>query len=300
MTGAVESSRLEVSARGRFPLVELELGLVDPPAERLRFGYSEEKLRELMDSIPSRGLLSPAGVRANGGRYLVVWGDHRTEALRRLGWRTAQFFLVVATDDEAVILSAHENLRRKDMSPLEEACLCQRLYEVLGEDTDRVARELCATRDWVESRLIMLRWPDDVLQYVHQGRLNLKQAAALSRIKVDADRAHYIGYSLDGGATADSVASWARDWEMSGAVRDVGSSQAPVGRVAPENCEAVLPCYFHQDREPYSRLVHVWLCPEALGLLVQFRDAYVGGGVPGDGGEAGGPEAPGGGRRRAG
>jgi hypothetical protein len=210
---------------------------------------------------------------------MTVWGDHRLEAVRRLGWSRVPVYLVTATDDEAVLLAAHENLRRHDMSPVEEARLCERLYRVLGEDTDRVARELCATRDWVEQRLLMLRWPDDLLELVHQGRLSMRVARELSRIKVDSDRAYYTGYALDGGATAATVAAWARDWEMSGAARDPRVSHIPPGSVQPEPVEATLPCYFHGTREPISRLVHVWLCPEALRLFIEFRDAYNGGGA---------------------
>jgi len=267
-------SRLEQEAPERFQYVDAKLAMIDPPLERLRLGYNEQKLADLMASIPQRGLLQPPGIRAIGERFMTVWGDHRIEAVRRLGWPVISAFLVVASDDEAVILAAHENLRRHDMSPVEEAGLCQRLYEVLGEDTDRVARELCATRDWVESRLIMLRWPADLLKLVHEGRLAMNQARELARIKVDADRAQITEYCLDGGATAASIAGWARDWEMSGVVRDCRGSNVAPGGVAPVPGESVLLCYGHGAYEPQGQLVHVWLCPYWLRLFIEFRDAY--------------------------
>jgi len=120
----------------------------------------------------------------------------------------------------------------------------------------------------------MLRWPADTLKLVHEGRLNMKQARELARIKVDADRANLTEYCLDGGATAASIAGWARDWEMSGVVSDPRGSNVAPGGVAPVPQEAVMPCYFHGDREPMGRLVHVWLCPEALRLFIEFRDAF--------------------------
>jgi ParB/RepB/Spo0J family partition protein len=268
--------RCEGDAQGRYPLVVLDVGVVDPPLERIRLGYSEEKIAELMASIPQRGLLQPPGVRRVGDRFVTVWGDHRLEAVRRLGWRRVGMFVVDASVDESVILAAHENLRRHDMSAVEEAGLCQRLFEVLGEDTDRVAREIYSTRDWVESRLLMLRWPADVLKLVHEGRLNMKQARELARIKVDADRSYYTEFAVDGGATASTVAAWARDWELSGAARDPRVDHLPPGSVAAVPDEARLPCYFHGDREPMGRLVHVWLCPEALALFIEFRNAFNG------------------------
>lgn len=295
---AVVSSPLEVTARGRFPLVELDLGLVDPPAERLRFGLNAEKVLELMLSIGDEGLLAPAGVRAVDGRYQVVWGDHRTEALRRLGWRRAEFFLVDVDDDRAVVLSATENLQRHDMSPVEEAAACGRLCEVYGEDVDAVARSLKRSRAWVESRLVVLGWPADVQQAVHEGRLSRAAGAELARVSDDVHRRFLLDHAVDGNASARTCMAWRIAWEQTGVVDSSSVAQVAPGRTVPPPVEAELPCYFCGDREPYGRLTHIWLCPEALELFATFREAYHGRGVvPVDGAEKG-PEVPGGGLRR--
>lgn len=277
--GAVECSPLEEAARDRWPLVELELSLVDPPAERLRFGLNEERLTELMLSIGAEGLLAPAGVRAVDGRYRVVWGDHRTEALRRLGRRRAEFFLVSADADQAVVLSATENLQRHDMSPVEEAAACGRLYEALGEDVDAVAHRLKRSRGWVESRLLVLGWPADVQLAVHEAQLSRAAGAELAQVTDDVHRRFLLGHAVDGNASARTCMAWRIAWMQTGTVDSATVAQVAPGRTVPPPVEAELPCYFHGDRERYGRLTHVWLCPEALELFVAFRDEYLRDGV---------------------
>lgn len=298
MTEVVVSSPLEESARGRFPLVELELGLVDPPAERLRFGLNEEKLAELMLSIGDEGLLAPAGVRRVDGRYQVVWGDHRTEALRRLGWRRAEFFLVEVDADQAVVLSATENLQRHDMSAIEEGAACGRLCEALGDDVDAVASRLKRSRAWVESRLLVLGWPEDVQLAVHEGRLSRAAGAELARVSDDVHRRFLLEHAVDGNASARTCMAWRIAWEQTGVADTSSVAQVGPGRTVPPPVEAELPCYFCGDREPYGRLTHIWLCPEGLEMFATFREAYHGRGVVSVDAAVKGPEAPGGGLRR--
>lgn len=298
MTEAVVSSPLEVTALGRFPLVELELGLVDPPGERLRFGLNEEKVVELMLSIGEKGVLQPPGVRAVDGRYQVVWGDHRTEALRRLGRRRAEFFVVQADADEAVLLSATENLQRHDMSPVEEGAACGRLCSALGDDVDAVASRLKRSRAWVESRLLVLGWPEDVQLAVHEGRLSRAAGAELSRVSDGVHRRFLLEHATDGNASARTCMAWRIAWEQTGVADTSSVAQVGPGRTVPPPVEAELPCYFCGDREPYGRLTHIWLCPEGLEMFAAFREAYHGRGVVPVGGAEIEPEAPGGGLRR--
>lgn len=272
----VESSLLEKEASGRYPLVELELSLIDPPAERVRFGYNADKLRELEDSIPVHGLLQPAGVRLNGERYLVVWGDHRTEALRRLGRRRAEFFLVEVDADGAVILSAVENLRRHDMSPVEEAALCGRLYEALGQDVDAVASRLRCPRSWVDSRLRRLAWPADIQKAVHDGGISAAAGAELAGVLDDVHRGFLLGHAVEGGATARTCQAWRIAWLMTGNVPDPSVTQVGPGRTAPAPVEAELPCYLCGDRVGYGKLTHVWLEAECFEVFQEFARVWRG------------------------
>jgi ParB family chromosome partitioning protein len=270
----VESSLLERDAQGRFPLVELELSLIDPPAERLRFGYNADKLRELEDSIPVHGLLQPAGVRRCGDRYEVVWGDHRTEALRRLGRRRAEFFLVEADADAAVILSAVENLRRHDMSAVEEAALCERLYKALGLDVDVVASRLKCTRSWVERRLRILRWPAYIQKAVHDGQISTGAGAELAGVTDDVHRRFLLGHAVEGGATERTCQAWRIAWLQTGTVPDPTVTQVGPGRTVPAPVEAELPCYLCGDRVGYAKLTHVWLEAECFELFQEFARAW--------------------------
>ncbi|MGF1626766.1 MAG: ParB N-terminal domain-containing protein [Alphaproteobacteria bacterium] len=54
------------------------------------------KVEELAESIIEEGLRAPISVRRDKDRYVLVSGYHRLEAMRRLGEREIQAYLVAA------------------------------------------------------------------------------------------------------------------------------------------------------------------------------------------------------------
>ncbi len=91
----------------------------------------------LARSIQQEGLQNPLMVQKDGSEYLLMAGQRRLEALKRLGAKTAPS-LVLDQDSACEIVDAKavsiiENIHRKDMSAYEMASSCQFLAEKLGK-----------------------------------------------------------------------------------------------------------------------------------------------------------------------
>lgn len=265
-----------MGARGSYPVVEVELAAVDPPAEALRIELDADRLEELARSISRLGMLHPPGLQRVGERWRVVWGHRRTEAARLLGWLRMQACEVSGDADEAVVLAAAENLERSDMSPVEEAGAVSRLFDAHGQDVDRVARAINRSRAWVEGRLRLLSWPEDVQRAVHEGRLSMAAGVELAAISDDGHRAFLLGHAVDGGASARTCQAWRIAWLQSGVVPDVSVDQVRPGGVPSPAIEAELPCYLCGRRRPFGELTHVWLDAGCLEAFVSARDAAAG------------------------
>jgi N6-adenosine-specific RNA methylase IME4 len=79
----------------------------------------EERVRELAESIRELGLLQPIGIRADG---TLVFGWHRLEACRLLGW--AEIEATVVSPEDALrseLAEIDENLIRNELTALERA-----------------------------------------------------------------------------------------------------------------------------------------------------------------------------------
>jgi ParB/RepB/Spo0J family partition protein len=101
--------------------VELEIRMLKPPAWILR-PIDNGIVSELVRSIQHMGLLQPIAVRSNVSGFEVVFGNHRLEACKRLGWEKIPSIVHELSDDEAFLARVSENLvRNTEVNSLEEA-----------------------------------------------------------------------------------------------------------------------------------------------------------------------------------
>lgn len=257
-----------------FRLIVVDLARVDPPSDRVRQEVDRERVEQLAASLQRDGMLQAPGVRQVGDRFRVVWGEHRIEAARWLGWRTCSVRLVEGDADDDYIRAAVENLERSDLSPVEESVACQRLYDRYGQDVDRVCRAINRTRGWVEGRIRMGSWPADVREAVHRREISSAAAAELAAVTDEGHRRFLLGHAVTSGATARTCQAWRIAWEQSGVVPDPCVVQVAPGGTASAPVEAELPCYITGRRLPFGQLVHVWIAADVMPMFVEFCEAY--------------------------
>lgn len=81
---------------------------------RKRVRKSLGDLSSLMESLRRHGLLNPVVINS---RNELVAGHRRTEAARRLGWKTIEVRVVDSEDDaDLVEMEIEENTQRKNLS----------------------------------------------------------------------------------------------------------------------------------------------------------------------------------------
>jgi ParB/RepB/Spo0J family partition protein len=181
---------------------------VDRPAVPLRESISEEYIGDLADSMATTGLLQPIGLRgpSPAGRYEIVWGDCRTMAARRLGWAhiDARVCAWSISPGEA---RAAENLHRSDLNPREEAREVARL-RAEGVPLVGIARILRRSIGWVEARVELMTWPQDLQDRVARAELSMSAARLLAEIDHDGYRASLLDEIKRTGASAPVISTW--------------------------------------------------------------------------------------------
>ena len=97
-------------------IVSLDVDLLIPhPADPFRY-YSDAKLRELAESIGKVGLLEPILVRpTKDGKYEILSGKNRTNAVRQNGGQTIRAIVKDVDDCEAVLMITEANLKHREI-----------------------------------------------------------------------------------------------------------------------------------------------------------------------------------------
>lgn len=168
--------------------LEIKIQEIQPNPNQPRIDISEERLAELMSSIEKEGLLQPILVRPEGNGYQIVAGERRWQACKRLGFNTIAAKIVVANDIEAQEIALIENLQRDNLNAIEEARGYQRLIELKGCKQKDVAEAVSKNQTTISNALRLLSLPEEVQEYMFDGRLTSGHGRAILAIPEEEGR----------------------------------------------------------------------------------------------------------------
>ena len=167
---------------------EIEIQEILPTGISLR-SLDEKTVVELMESIRINGLLQPITVKPVGRKkFRLIFGSHRLEAVRRLGWKGIPAIVREVSDEESFLMNVTENLQRNVfVSPIAEA----RGYKYLiskGWTISEIARRISKSDSYICNRMrILERLHPELRRQVEFPRgnsyLTLSHAEHLSTIK---------------------------------------------------------------------------------------------------------------------
>lgn len=113
----------------------------------------------LAESLSKEGQLSPIRVRKHPTmkrNFLVVFGNRRLAAARKLGWKTIRAEVIEANDTESIAMAFSENVDRQNFSDYEKAMMLQELHDSLGKSYAEVADKIGKSAAFVSQHIAML------------------------------------------------------------------------------------------------------------------------------------------------
>jgi ParB/RepB/Spo0J family partition protein len=187
----------------------IALSSIESPPSKFR-SLRPGKVDELAESMNERGQQQPIVLLPlGGGRYRRVFGQHRLEAARKLGWEKIDAIVRKGIDAvEAELLEIDENLIRADLTPAEQAAHQARRKE-LYEQKYPEAKKGAAGRGRKKSQIATSNEPapafiDDTARKTGKDRSTV--ARAVKRGNDIPNVAELAGTSLDQGAELDALA----------------------------------------------------------------------------------------------
>ena len=144
--------------------------------------FSEEKLKELTNSIKKNGIIQPIAVRPNkteNGKYEIVAGERRWIAAQRAGLHEIPVRILDLSDVESLEVAIVENIQRDDLNPIEEARGYKRLNEEFKYDHESISKLMSKSRSHISNTLRLLTLPSDVISMLEEGTLTSGQARPL-------------------------------------------------------------------------------------------------------------------------
>lgn len=192
----------------------ISVDMIDDPAIAMRSDIDEAYIEELGQSIKNHGLINPISIKRVGDRYEVIAGHQRLLAARRVGIVLLECIVRDLDSDESLIITAHENMVRLDVNPVDEAVFLGRLVTEKSLAPEQIAKMLRRSLDWVEQRLTMLNYPANVLDAIGKKELSMGAALYLMRITDEPYRDNLIEIARKDGITAGTADRWWQNWKL--------------------------------------------------------------------------------------
>lgn len=185
---------------------DIPLDLIDDFPDHPFHVRDDENMVQLVESIKSNGVLTPAVLRPKeDGRYELVSGHRRKRACELAGLTTLRSEIKDLTRDEAIVYMVESNFQRTTILPSEKAFAYKMRLEAIkrqGQRTDLtcapvehklktrdiIAEQSGESREQVRRFIRLTNLIPELLQLVDEGRIKMRPAVELSYLDEDSQR----------------------------------------------------------------------------------------------------------------
>jgi ParB family chromosome partitioning protein len=151
-----------------------------PMPNQPRRSFEEAPLRELAESIRSRGMLQPIIVReVASGRLQIIAGERRWRAAQIANIHQVPVIVREFDDKTALELAIIENVQREQLNAWEEGESYRRLIDEYGYTQDSLAKIVGKSRSHIANLMRLHNLPKAVHDWLSAGDLTMGHARAL-------------------------------------------------------------------------------------------------------------------------
>ncbi len=160
-------------------VVELNISEIEPMLNQPRKVFDKEKLEELTNSIKEHGVLQPILVVKDENGFTIIAGERRWRAAKIAGLKEIPAIIKDYTDSKKKQVALIENIQREDLNIIEIAKAIKELMEIDGYTQTEVSKITGKSLSTVSNIMRLLKLPEEVLEYLLEGKMVEGQARAL-------------------------------------------------------------------------------------------------------------------------
>ena len=167
---------------------EVSIESIVPNPNQPRTHFNESQLEELSESIRENGVLQPLLVRKKGKQYEIIAGERRYQASKIAGLEKLPVIIKDVDDQKMLELALIENLQRSDLNPIEEAKGYKQLIKASGMTQEALSKAVSKSRSAITNSLRLLDLPEQVQQFLFDGKLTAGHARAILAVPFEEAR----------------------------------------------------------------------------------------------------------------
>ena len=158
---------------------KIRIELLESGSYQPRYKFEESALQELADSIKVQGIVQPIIVKVKGERFEIIAGERRWRAAKIASLDFVPVVVRHADNQATLAMALIENMQREDLNPIETAVGLRRLIKEFKLTQQEVADTVGRSRSGVTNFLRLLKLPEIIQEWLHDGLLTMGHVRAL-------------------------------------------------------------------------------------------------------------------------
>jgi len=248
---------------------EINLDDIYIPDEVLREYGDPTALEELKQSIREYGLLHPIVVVKQEKGYRLVAGLRRCIAVKQMGWEKIPAHVLTESDEDILdLITLEENIKREDISPVQEGRWFKRLMSK-GITMREIAEKIGKSLAYVQQRVELTEAEYDLQQAVEEGKISFTVAREIMGIKNPRHREYIKHLAMTTGANSEQVIAWKKSLEEDEKTRTYSASDLYYVSQPEPSKEPTTICPMCKREYPLGTGIAIVFCPDCYRIVVE-------------------------------
>lgn len=158
-------------------ITTIKLSQIRPDSLQPRMIFQDAQIDDLAESIKKYGLLQPILVKKQDDRYIIIAGERRYRACKKLGLEYVE--VIIKDDENAMLISLIENIQRENLTALEEAVAIQNIKDKYKCTHEELSKLLGKTRVYITNKLRILNADEYTKKLLSDNNITEGHARAL-------------------------------------------------------------------------------------------------------------------------
>lgn len=171
------------STAGREVIMKLNPSDIQPNNLQPRDVFKEEEMMGLVESIKRHGILQPVIVRPLLQGYMLIAGERRWRAAKKIGLKEIPAIVRQSDDLSTLEIALIENIQREDLNPIEKGKGFQELINKFKLTQEQVAQIIGKDRSSVTNYIRLLELPQEIQDNVSRGTISMGHARAILSVQ---------------------------------------------------------------------------------------------------------------------
>ena len=142
---------------------EIDVNDISLNPDQPRTNFNQNSLEQLASSINELGLIQPITVKEKDVKYILISGERRLRAFKKLNLDSIPAYIRKANDQSSLEMALVENIQRRDLDAIEIAISYKRLIEELNLSDDEMSKKLGKDRSTITNYIRLLKL-DPIIQ----------------------------------------------------------------------------------------------------------------------------------------